>query len=72
MRYIKLILLAGLVAGTVTVAGCEFIGDVVRLQAADFYETDAGELIVCLPGTGPPANARFVGTGQTTIPPRAC
>jgi hypothetical protein len=57
-----------------TVAGCEFLGDIAALQAADFYECPPGRtLVVCAPGTGPPnAECTDVGSGQTTIAPRNC
>ena len=56
------------------VSGCEFLGDVAKLQAADFYECPPGNtLVVCAPGTVPAdAECRSVGSGQTTIAPRAC
>lgn len=56
------------------VSGCEFFGELAALQAADFYECPPGNtLVVCAPGTVPAdAECRSVGSGQTTIPPRAC
>lgn len=57
-----------------TIGGCEFFGELAALQAADFYECPPGNtLVVCAPGTVPAdAECRSVGSGQTTIPPRAC
>jgi hypothetical protein len=54
------------------VAGCN--GDLAALHAADFYECPPGNtLVVCAPGTVPAdAECRNVGSGQTTIAPRAC
>jgi hypothetical protein len=56
------------------VSGCEFFGELAALQAADFYECPPGNtLVVCAPGTVPAdAECRSVGSGQTTIAPRAC
>lgn len=67
----QLIITAVLALGLV---GCEFLGDVANLQAADFYECPPGRtLVVCAPGTGPPnAECTDVGSGQTTIAPRNC
>ena len=45
------------------------------LQDADFYECEPNNtLVVCEPGTGPPAgqDCKSVGSGQTTIKPKAC
>jgi hypothetical protein len=55
-------------------AGCEYLGDIAKLQAADFYECPPrNTLVVCAPGTVPAdAECRSVGSGQTTLPPRAC
>jgi len=62
------------IAIAVMLGGCEFLGDVAKLQAADFYECPPGNtLVVCAPGTSPAdAECRNVGSGQTTIAPRNC
>lgn len=52
-----------------------FANQLVALTDADFYECEPDDtLVVCKVGTGPPAGraCRAVGTGKTTIEPKAC
>lgn len=57
-----------------TLSACEFFGELAALQAADFYECPPNRtLVVCAPGTVPAdVECVSVGSGQTTIAPRAC
>jgi hypothetical protein len=59
---------------TVTLSACEFLGDIAKLVAADFYECPPNRtLVVCAPGTVPAdVECVNVGSGQTTIAPRNC
>lgn len=56
-------------------AGCDQLKDLAGLADADFYECEPNNtLVVCKVGTGPPAGmaCQSVGSGQTTIEPKAC
>ena len=58
------------VVSTLVLVGCG-----AALEDADFYECGPNNtLVVCKVGTGPPAgqDCRSVGSGQTTIAPKAC
>lgn len=56
-------------------ASCDQVADFAALQDADFFECEPNNtLVVCKVGTGPPAGmaCAAVGSGSTTIEPRAC
>lgn len=54
---------------------CDQLGDLAGLHQGDFYECEPNNtLVVCKVGTGPPADmaCQSVGSGTTTIEPKAC
>lgn len=60
---------------SVLLAGCDQLGDLAGLHQGDFFECEPNNtLVVCKVGTGPPAGmaCQAVGSGTTTIEPKAC
>lgn len=62
-----------LFAAVPLLVSCDQLGDLAGIHTGDFYECPPNNtLVVCKVGTGPPANCEAVGSGQTTIEPKAC
>ncbi len=64
-----------LFAAVPLLVSCDQLGDLAGIHTGDFYECEPNNtLVVCKVGTGPPAGmaCEAVGSGQTTIEPKAC
>lgn len=71
----KSFIFAAMGAAALVLAGCDQVADFAALEDADFFECEPNNtLVVCKVGTGPPAGmeCRAVGSGSTTIEPKAC